>query len=134
MEDCFKRNGIPPEELSAPRVTVSVSPGENGKLTLTGKFEDYENSGKYYTVTGHGLLYMTKARLGAKSMTVNTAGRTRVIFSSYKDDGTYSYNMTPRTSDTKYVVRAYLTYTNEAGKTVYVYSSPVLVSYDALAE
>lgn len=124
----------PPEELSAPRVTVSVSPGENGKLTLTGKFEDYENSGKYYTVTGHGLLYMTKARLGAKSMTVNTAGRTRVIFSSYKDDGTYSYNMTPRTSDTKYVVRAYLTYTNEAGKTVYVYSSPVLVSYDALAE
>ena len=77
---------------------------------------------------------MTKARLGAKSMTVNTAGRTRVIFSSYKDDGTYSYNMTPRTSDTKYVVRAYLTYTNEAGKTVYVYSSPVLVSYDALAE
>lgn len=122
------------EELLVPEVTVSVSQGENGKLTLTGKFEDYENSGKYYTVTGHGLIYMTKARLGAKSMTVNTTGRTKVTFSSFKDDGTYSYTMTPKTSDTKYVVRAYLTYTNEAGKTVYVYSSPVLVSYDSLAE
>lgn len=122
-----------PAEPVAPKVTVSASQGEDGRLTLTGKFEDYENSGNYYEVTGHGLLYMTKARLGAKAMTVNTAGRTKVSFKSYNDDGSYSYNMTPKASDTKYVVRAYLTYTNENGKTVYIYSNPVLVSYDSLA-
>ncbi len=123
-----------PVELTAPEVTVSVTQGDDGKLVLTGKFEDYENSQNYYTVTEHGLLYMTKARLGAKSMTVNTAGRTKVSFKSYQDDGSYSYSMEPRTSDIKYVVRAYLAYTNDAGKKVYVYSSPKLVSYDSLAK
>lgn len=122
------------EELLRPEVSLGVSQGKDGKIKLTGNFEGYQNSSGYYTVTGHGFLYMTKARLGAKSMTANTAGRTKVSVRSWASDGSYTYSMTPKSPGTKYVVRAYLTYTNEAGKTVYVYSAPLLVSYDSLAE
>ena len=115
-------------------MTLSVIQGTDGKIKMIGNFTGQENSEDYYPVTEHGFLYMTKARLGAKSMTVNTAGRTKVKINGFADAGLYAYSMTPRSSDTQYVMRAYLAYTNEAGRTVYVYSDAVYTNYNALAD
>ena len=41
--------------------------------------------------------------------------------------------MTPAYATTKYTVRAFLAYTDENGRTVYVYSDPIIVSYNTLA-
>ena len=117
----------------APTVTVSAARAASGtKITMTGTFVDYENMSKYYNVTSHGLVYYSASKLGTKTLTVNTPGRTRVNFSKYQADGSFSYTMTPAYASTKYVVRAYLSYVNDAGRTVYVYSSPITVSYNSL--
>ena len=120
-----------PKILKAPSVTLSVSQN-NGKIKLTGTAADFENQDDYYTITGQGFVYMTKAALGAKSLNVNTAGRTKVSIRSIGSTGVYSYSMTPRSSSTTYVIRAYLTYTGSNGRTVYVYSAPIYTSYAGL--
>ena len=119
--------------LKVPGVTLSASQN-NGKIRLTGAVADYENRDDYYTITGQGFVYMTKTALGTKSLNVNTAGRTKVSIKSMGSAGTYSYSMTPKSSSTTYVFRAYLTYTNSSGKTVYVYSAPIYTSYTGLAK
>ncbi|MGN0299239.1 MAG: sugar-binding domain-containing protein [Lachnospiraceae bacterium] len=118
--------------LTVPKVTVSAQAAANGKIALTGKFEDYENSGKYFTVTAHGLVYYSSSKLGTRNLTVNTAGRTRVNFSSYKEDGSFTYNMKPAYASTNYTVRAFLEYKDENGRTMYAYSDPIIVSYNSL--
>lgn len=119
-------------EKEIPQVTLSAKAGISGKIALTGQFEDYENADKYYEVTGHGFVYYSTAKLGTKNLSVNTPGRTKVSISKYKEDGTYTYNMTPAYASTKYTVRAFLTYTDVDGKTNYVYSSPKIISYNGL--
>ncbi len=119
--------------LKVPTVTVSAARAASGtKITLTGTFVDYANAAKYYNVTSHGLVYYSASKLGTKTLTVNTPGRTKVNFSKYQEDGSFSYTMTPAYATTKYVVRAYLSYVNDAGRTVYVYSNPITVSYNSL--
>ena len=86
------------------------------------------------TITGQGFVYMSKTLLGAKSLNVNTAGRTKVSIKTVGSTGTYSYSMTSKTSSAVYVIRAYLTYTNSNGKTIYVYSDPIYTSYGSLTE
>ncbi|MGN1167060.1 MAG: glycoside hydrolase family 2 TIM barrel-domain containing protein, partial [Lachnospiraceae bacterium] len=93
---------------TAPKVTLSVAAVNSGKIALTGKFEDYSNVNKYYNVTAHGLIYYSTSKLGTRTLTVNTPGRTRVNFSKYGDDGSFTYNMTPASASTKYTVRAFL--------------------------
>ena len=117
--------------LKEPEVELSLSQN-NGKIKLTGKIADLENQDDYYEITGQGFVYITKALLGSKSLNVNTSGRTKVSIKSVGSEGTYSYSMTPKKSSTVYVIRAYLTYTNSKGKTVYVYSDPLYKSYDDL--
>ncbi|MGN1191872.1 MAG: glycoside hydrolase family 2 TIM barrel-domain containing protein [Dorea sp.] len=119
-------------EKTAPKVTLSVAAASGGKIALTGKFEDYENVSKYYDVTAHGLIYYSSSKLGTRTLTVNTPGRTRVNFSKYQSDGSFTYSMTPASASTKYTVRAFLAYQDESGRTVYVYSSPKSVSYNSL--
>ncbi|MGM9630810.1 glycoside hydrolase family 2 TIM barrel-domain containing protein [Butyricicoccus sp.] len=118
----------------APTVTVAAAQGTGGKIALTGTFVDYENADKYYDVTAHGLVYYSAAKLGTRTLTVNTPGRTRVNFSKYTDEGSFTYSMKPAYSNTRYVVRAFLEYTNDAGRTAYIYSNPITVSYDTLAQ
>lgn len=114
-------------------LTVSAAKASSGtKITLTGVFTDYENISKYYDITAHGLVYYSTTKLGTKVLTVNTPGRTKVSFSGYKDDGSFSYTMTPTSASVRYTVRAFLAYTDENGRTVYVYSDPVIVSYNTL--
>ena len=122
-----------PAQLLVPSVSVSAAKAASGKkITLTGTFEDYENLSKYYTVTAHGLVYYSTTKLGTKILTVNTAGRTKVSFSSYKADGSFSYTMTPAFATTRYTVRAFLAYTDANGRTMYAYSAPIVVSYNGL--
>lgn len=115
-----------------PKVTVKASAAANGKIALTGQYSDFENADDYYTVTCHGLVYYSSSKLGTRVLTVNTPGRTRVNFTSYKADGSFTYNMTPAYSSTKYRVRAFLAYTNASGNTMYAYSNPITVSYNTL--
>lgn len=119
-------------EKSAPSVTLSAQPAEDGKITLIGQFEDYENADAYYEVTAHGFVYLSSSKLGTRNLTVNTAGRTNVSVQSYREDGSYSYSMTPAFASTYYTVRAYLAYTDETGRTIYVYTNPIKVSYNSL--
>lgn len=131
--EAIPANGPAPAERTAPEVTLSAS-ANAGKLVLTGCFADYENLEKYYDVTAHGLVYISSAKLGTHNLTVNTAGRTRVNFSGYKADGSFTYQFKPAYGSTRYTVRAFLSYVDPAtGRTVYVYSAPMVVSYDGLA-
>ena len=119
-------------EKQAPTVSVSAVQGANGRITLTGLIVDFENADHYYQVVSRGLVYCSETRLGSRTLTVNTPGRTRVNFSSNKADGSYIYNMKPASSGTYYIVRAYVTYRDDNGKTIYVYSDPIRVSYNSL--
>lgn len=127
--------GPAPAEQTAPKVSLSASVDPvTGKLVLTGCFTDYGHLENYYSVTAHGLVYLSTAKLGTHNLTVNTAGRTRVNFSSYKADGSFTYRFKPAFSSTRYTVRAFLAYVDPATKrTVYVYSAPMIVSYNALS-
>ncbi len=106
-------------------VTVSADRISDNRIALTGCFADYESASN---VTGHGLIYLRTDRLGSRTLTVNTAGRTRVSFSGYKSDGSFRYTMYVPNSSTEYTVRAFLAYTNDDGRTAYVYSDPITVS------
>ena len=121
-------------EKTAPTVSVSAAVNTStGRIVITGKFSDYENAETYYDVTAHGIVYMLKNRLGTRNLTVNTSGRTRVNFSAYKEDGSYVYNLKPTGGNSYYVIRAFLAYTDpDTGKTIYVYSDPITVSYNSL--
>ena len=120
-------------EKTKPTVSVSVAAAENGKVALTGQFEDFANQDNYYEVTGHGLVYYSTSKLGTRTLTVNTPGRTRVNFSKYTDTGSFTYKMTPAYSNTRYTVRAFLVYTDAQGRTMYAYSNAVTFSYDSLS-
>ena len=127
------KSEAPVVELTKPTVTLSAARADSGiKIKLTGKFEDFDNIEKYYPVTKHGLVYYSFAKLGIKTLTVDTPGRTRVNFGSYAEDGSFSYTFTPAYANTKYTVRAYLQYTDENGLTRHVYSDPMIVSYNTL--
>lgn len=122
----------PSVSKTEPAVTFSAAASSDGKIILTGQFEDFENSGDYYEVTGHGFVYYSSSKLGTKNLTVNTAGRTRVNVKSYKEDGSYSYSFTPAYASTYYTVRAFLVYEDANGITKYAYSNAVRVSYNNL--
>lgn len=129
----IRKSEAPVVELTKPTVTLSAARAGTGiKIKLTGQFEDYQNISKYYEVTKHGLVYYSSAKLGTRNLTVDTPGRTRVNFGSYAEDGSFSYTFTPAYANTKYTVRAYLQYTDENGLTRYVYSDPMIVSYNTL--
>ena len=129
----IRKSEAPVVELTKPTVTLSAARAGTGiKIRLTGQFEDYKNISNYYEVTKHGLVYYSSAKLGTRNLTVDTPGRTRVNFGSYAEDGSFSYTFTPAYANTKYTVRAYLQYTDENGLTRYVYSDPMIVSYNTL--
>ena len=101
------------------------------KITLTGQFTDYENIDNY-NIVEYGIIYMTTDRLGVKTLTVSTPGRTKLSFSSYKDDGTFSYTFTASSTTKKYAIRSYIVYTDKNGKKQYAYSTRINVSYNGL--
>lgn len=121
-------------EKKDPVAGLSAAATDDGKIILTGKFEDYENKDAYYEVTAHGLVYYSSTKLGTRSLNVNTPGRTRVNFSKYAEDGSFSYTLKPAGASVRYTVRSFLVYKNAEGRTIYEYSDPMIVSYTRLTQ
>ena len=119
----------------APTVSLTVTKNTStSRLVLAGKFDDYLNADCYYEVTAHGIVYMQTIRLGKRVLTVNTSGRTRVNFGSYKEDGSFVYNLKPTSKSLSYTIRAFMIYTDpETGKSVVIYSDPVITTYNKAA-
>ena len=119
--------------LKAPSVEMILSKTSAGKITITGKVADYVNLEDYCEITAHGLLYIQASRIGTRTLTVNTSGRTRVNCSTYNADGSFSYTFKPSSKSTVYAFRAFITYKNpETGATVTVYSPMIRTSYNGI--
>ena len=120
--------------LKAPSVSLNVSKNTStNRIVITGTVDDYANLNEYYEITAHGLLYINTSRIGSRVLTVNTSGRTRVNFSSYTSDGSFTYNLKPTSTSTSYTMRAFITYKNTVtGQSVTVYSDTVRGSYNTL--
>lgn len=110
------------ETKKVPVPEVSLEKDGN-RFKITGKNAALvDESGEFCEVVEHGILYITKSRLGAKSFNVNTSGRTKVSFTGHYSDGTYVYYYTPPKATTEYAVVSYARYYNAKGKLVYTYS------------
>ena len=121
------------KELKVPEVSLSVTTNNSGKLVLKGSVEDFENLEDYYEITGHGVLYIPTSRIGTRTLTVNTSGRTNVSFKSVDENGSFTYTFKPTNKSTQYAFRAYLTYKDPTtGRSVTVYSSMIRGSYNTL--
>lgn len=121
------------KELKAPTVSLNVSTTGSNRLVITGQVDDYENIDEYYEITSHGILFINTSRIGNRVLTTNTSGRTRVNFSGYTDDGSFSYNLKVSSTSTSYTMRAFAIYKDTTtGKSVTVYSDIVRGSYKTL--
>ena len=122
---------LPPLGSATPTVSLELSTNSSGRIVITGKIDDYADLGDRYEITGRGLLYIQTSRIGTRTLTVNTSGRTRVNFSTVSETGTFTYNLKPTSKSTSYAYRAFLIYKDtETGKTVTVYSDMIRGSYN----
>lgn len=89
-------------------------------------------------ITKWGIVYITKSKLGSKTLTIGTIGRTMLSVSSTDLDTvngaekTFS-STTLATTSMIYVFRSFVTYTNLNGSTVTAYSDQVEASYNSLS-
>ena len=121
------------KERKEPSVSLRVTTNSAGKLVFKAAVDDYENLGDYYEITGHGIVYVQSSRIGARTLTLNTAGRTRVNFSAYNDEGAFIYTLKPKSKTTGYTCRAFLICTDpETGKSITVYSDMIRTSVYSL--
>ena len=120
-------------ERKAPTVSLTLSKTSAGKITIRGQVDDFADLDDAYEITAHGLLYIQTSRIGTRLLTVNTSGRTRVNFSQYNADGSYSYTFKPTNKSTSYTFRAFITYTDpDTGASVTVYSDMMRGSYKSI--
>ncbi|MBR7178259.1 MAG: discoidin domain-containing protein, partial [Oscillospiraceae bacterium] len=121
-------------KLKAPSVSLTLSTNSSGRIVIEGQIDDFENMDDYYEITGRGILYIQTSRIGTRTLTVNTSGRTRVNFSAVSAEGTFTYNLKPTSKGTSYAFRAFVIYKNtETGKTVTVYSDMIRGSYNSIS-
>ena len=118
----------------APTVSLSLSKTSAGKIVVTGRVDNYTELDERYQITAHGLVYIQASRIGTRVLTVNTSGRTKVSFTGYGADGSYSYTFKPSSKSTVYAYRAFITYRDtETGATVTVYSGTMRSSYNSIS-
>ena len=121
------------KELKVPEVSLTVTTNSSGKLVLKGTVEDFENLEEYYEITGRGVLYIPTSRIGTRTLTVNTSGRTKVSFKTVDENGSFTYTFKPTSKSTQYAFRAYLTYKDPStGLSVTVYSPMIRGSFNTL--
>ena len=127
-----KETETPEEPTTAPTASVNLSTNDSGRIVITGQIDDYATLDECYEITAQGILYIPASRIGTRTLSVNTTGRTRVNFSDISGDGTFYYNLKPTSNNTKYVYRAFITYQNaETGETATVYSDMTRGSYNS---
>lgn len=122
------------EKKIAPVCSLKVAKGSSGKIALTAKFENYAEKDQCYEIVGHGFVYIQQNRLGTGNLTVNWAGRTRVNAKNFAADGRFFYSIKPSYASTRYTARAFISYKDEKGNTIYVYSKPLTASYNSLSQ
>lgn len=118
-----------------PVVGISLSRGTPKKIKTTSTLSGISNS----LITKFGLLHIPKKRLGNRTLTISTPGKTQHSFLITDLDTvngierTFSINISSTTEYTTYVFRSYVTYKNLSGSTVTKYSDQVEASYNSLA-
>ncbi|MBR5293151.1 MAG: hypothetical protein IKU31_00105 [Oscillospiraceae bacterium] len=116
-----------------PSVSLTLAQASSGKIVIEGIIDDYANTANSWEITGQGLLYIQASRIGTRTLTVNTSGRTRVNFSGCSEDGSFSYSFKPSSKTTVYAFRAFITYQDpETGAAVTVYSPMIRSSYNGI--
>lgn len=118
--------------LNKPILSISASAATGNKIKFTGTIENIEYVEENYELLEYGIVYIMSSRLGTRTLTVSTAGRTKVRFSAYNSEGSFSYTMRPSSSYVAYSARAYLIYRDENGNTIYTYSDVIKTSYYGL--
>ena len=112
-------------------VSVDAPKAENGKMVFDARIEDYDYISQNLNVVDHGVLYIPSSRLNG-DLTNETKGRTKVIFNSIADDGSFSYLLRADDDFTRYTLRSFIAYENEEGSLTYVYSAPVSGSVSSI--
>lgn len=112
--------GLKEKEVSG--LSVSLS-SDGQRIIVTGKVD--RDAYDYSKITKHGILYIRQSNLENKELTVNTPGRTRVNFGTYKEDGSFIYRFNPYDKDALYTARTFIQYKDANGKTCYEYSDMV---------
>lgn len=112
-------------------VSVEAPKAENGKMVFDARIEDYDYISQNLNVVDHGVLYIPSSRLNG-DLTNETKGRTKVIFNSIADDGSFSYLLRADDDFTRYTLRSFIAYENEEGSLTYVYSAPVSGSVSSI--
>ena len=130
-----------------PTVTLSLSTkdvtNEDGsvtqKIVITGQSDIGVNPDNYYDEYrsadgkyGHGILIVNTRYLGSQSLTYGTSAASRKTFTSYTDDGSFVYRLTPTTVSTTYAFRAYVYYEKPNGSRAFAYSDVLRASYNSL--
>ena len=113
------------EDETAASLTVSLDISTNGDyLVLKGTVDDYVNvKNSDYELVKHGILFVDSDSLGSSELTEAVSGRTRVTFSDYTEEGSFTYHLKPASDGAAYTVRAFLVYVDpDTGNTVTVYS------------
>ena len=116
------------EDETAAYLTVSLDISTNGDyLVLKGTVDDYVNvKNSDYELVKHGILFADSDSLGSSELTEAVSGRTRVTFSDYTEEGSFTYYLKPASDGAAYTVRAFLVYIDpDTGNTVTVYSEPL---------
>ena len=102
----------------------------NGRLVLTGIYDDYTNKTSYQSVLTHGIVLIPTASEGSAELSVNTNGRTKIEFNGFKTDGTVRYTFTPAGANVSYTVRAFVSYADPVtGEQVFAYSDILTGDY-----
>ena len=108
---CIDCSQLISKGTSIPRLIPTLSMTEkNGILVVA------ISNAKY--VTEYGFVYGKQT-----DVTLETPGRTRIVYSKFDVDGSYSLDIAELTGCT---IRAYVVYTDENGKDQVVYSEPIV--------
>ena len=113
-----------------PRMDLQVE-FTQGYMVLTGIYDDYANLDNYLPSLRFGIVLVPTGSLSGE-LSLNTAGRTKIEFSEFKNDGTFRYFFKPAGDEVSYSARAFVSYPDPAtGEEVILYSDILEGSYTA---
>lgn len=117
------------ENKAIPILSLKVE-AKNNKIAVKVVFENYEICNRKYGEISRGIVYYSTVKLGTRVLTVNTPGRTKV---NCANDVECAYNLIPAYKSTRYTFRSFIYYVDpDTNRTKYVYSDPVVTSYNDL--
>mgnify|MGYP003300897373 CR=1 FL=1 len=117
-----------PDDAVPPSVSLNTRISD-GYLVLEGSVNEFADVAANYDILDYGILYIPVTRLGSSTLTDETAGRTRILFSRCTDEGHFTYYMLSRDTSVSYAVRAFMVYKDPDTQTlVTIYSQMTTVT------